>query len=121
MLGEVGNGCFIGDAASLGKAIQHAITNFDVGKTFVDKISQIVLSEDAFGDEVDRDFHIFIAGNVGDQVKVFDVKGHEQASIVGGDDTVEYKFGGGRLTVLVLALPGQSMWSPPTVQWVWQG
>ena len=80
----------IGDLASLGKAV-HALTDFKVDESIVNKFGDVIHIPDAFGNKFDGDAHVFVSSHRCFEVEITEINEHETA-IRRGDDTVEQAF-----------------------------
>ena len=88
---KVGDESIIGKAAGLGKAV-HCIANFGIDMAIVDEGPEVVLVHDGFGDHMDWNPDVFVAGHGMVEVEVFEINGHE-TSKGGGEDLVENDLG----------------------------
>ena len=85
----------IGNASGLGEAV-HALADFNEDVAIVLEGMELVEIHDGIGDDASGNAHVFKVLHRCVEVKVLEVPGHE-ASIGGGDDTVEEAFDSGEV------------------------
>ena len=85
----------IGNASGLGEAV-HALADFNEDVAIVLEGVELVEIHDGIGDDASGNAHVFKALHRCVEVKVLEIPGHE-ASIGGGDDTVEEAFDSGEV------------------------
>ena len=96
----------VGDDSGLREAV-HSFSNFDIDPSFfVDKVSEVVLYDDFFGDDVKSEAHVFWIGHRSVQVEVCQVDAEEHGSRC-TDGGVDEEFGGEKVRGGGAHVPGK--------------